>query len=297
MAIIYSYVDGEKYVSGSPEHEAAFDALKAKRIAEWEANNPGRNYEDRQPTFHTLNPDVNPWYGDNGVLTVDAEGNRGTKNTIYDTDLYPGGTPLPPDVADEFNPYGPDNPAPPFVGPQEHVPTPNPTGTGGGAFNPGGNQTGNQVSNPNPTSPWEYGSGNEFPYNPPPGIPLNPIVSENPNIFSPYGQAAARMSNITTFGGLPRSTGPWDEMGGYYGGNPYTQRPDDLPGPIGLPGPGNPGAPVDSPWQPPVGGGSPDPNQPGPWLPPAQPITLPDPLTQDQIDQAAQAAALRAAGL
>jgi hypothetical protein len=118
MAIIYSYVDGEKYVSGSPEHEAAQDALKAKRIAEWEANNPGRNYEDRQPTFHTLNPDVNPWYGDNGVLTVDAEGNRGTKNTIYDTDLYPGGTPLPPDVADEFNPYGPDNPAPPFVGPE-----------------------------------------------------------------------------------------------------------------------------------------------------------------------------------
>jgi hypothetical protein len=259
MAIIYSYVDGEKYVSGSPEHEAAKDALKAKRIAEWEANNPGRNYEDRQPTFHTLNPDVNPWYGDNGVLTVDAEGNRGTKNTIYDTDLYPGGTPLPPDVADEFNPYGPDNPAPPFVGPQERVPTPNPTGTGG-----------------NSNSPWAILDtiGGDSPYNPPEGVPLNPLVFENPMEFSPYGQPAARFSNIAQYGGLPRSTGPWNEPGGYYGGNPYTEMPEEYHN-----SGGGVNSTIDSPWTgnggggygPPVGGGD------SPWLPSAsQPEPYPN---------------------
>ena len=61
-----------------------------------------------------------------------------------------------------------------------------------------------------------------------PGVPGNPIPGPPTGPFTPYGRPASPLFDFTprrVYGGLPRSTGPWNEPGGYYGGNPYTEPP------------------------------------------------------------------------
>lgn len=58
------------------------------------------------------------------------------------------------------------------------------------------------------------------------GVPLPGFRTTNPNVFSPYGSPVSRMSDQKNYGGLPRSTGPWDTMGGYYRGvSPWSEPP------------------------------------------------------------------------
>ena len=197
----------------TPEEEAAY---KAEQAARFEAANPGETFDPTKSvsannlrvhgnTYAGPFPASNPWYGDNGVLTVDADGNRGTKNTIYDTDLYPDG----------FNPYGPDNPAP-DVGPREVYTPP-------------------ELETRDPSDPIDMPDFfKRSPENPEwtgayiPGVPGNPIPGPKGDDFSPFGESIGKLSDSKVFGGLPRSTGPFGISGGYYGGNPYTGQENPL---------------------------------------------------------------------
>lgn len=64
-----------------------------------------------------------------------------------------------------------------------------------------------------------------------PGVPGSGTATSPIGPFSPYGQpVSSPLFDFTpsrAYGGLPRSTGPWNEPGGYYGGNPYQTPPDD----------------------------------------------------------------------
>jgi hypothetical protein len=135
-----------------------------------------------------------------------------TQNPWYEGDDGPGGIPGPLTVTPEY----------PDGGPQP-----------GGGMGPIGNNPFDPGTNPGtgPTLPGggTPGGGSMFDgYGPPEGVPLNPIVKQNEMVFSPYGNPAARFSDTLTYGGLPRSTGPWGVMGGYYGGFPenYANPPE-----------------------------------------------------------------------
>jgi hypothetical protein len=58
--------------------------------------------------------------------------------------------------------------------------------------------------------------------------------------FKPFGETLGKFSAQRSYAGLPRSVGPWNEPGGYYGGNPFT------PPPAPNANPASPG--VWSPW-------------------------------------------------
>jgi hypothetical protein len=61
-----------------------------------------------------------------------------------------------------------------------------------------------------------------------PGVPGNPIPGPEGGDFSPFGSPIGKLSDSKVYGGLPRSTGPFGVMGGYYGGNPYTGQDNPL---------------------------------------------------------------------
>ena len=112
-------------------------------------------------------------------------------------------------------------------------------GSGGGG---GGGYTPNERFNPfNPgqrsSSPMAGGSAPGVPgsfqgqtggldiypeYPTPPGyegIPGNPLPippGQQPGQFKPYGEPVSNFSQQRSYGGLPRSVGPWGQMGGYY---------------------------------------------------------------------------------
>jgi hypothetical protein len=95
------------------------------------------------------------------------------------------------------NPYRPDyippsTPPPTGVAPPR-VNMPTPPGTGGGGSPPGGPFPGMNT--------------------PPPGQ-----ISGPSRIFSPFGEPLGVFSAPRTYGGLPRSTGPWGIPGGWYDG-------------------------------------------------------------------------------
>lgn len=145
----------------------------------------------------------NPWYeGDDPNDDI-----PGPLNTSPE---YPDGGPIP--GGNGYLPFMPTDPTggPPDIGNNPFQPGPG----GGNQILPGGGTP---------------GGGSMFDgYGPPEGVPLNPIVKQNEMVFSPYGQGASRFSDTLTYGGLPRSTGPWGVMGGYYGGFPenYANPPE-----------------------------------------------------------------------
>lgn len=180
----------------------------------------------------------NPWYGtpeNPGPLTVTPE--------------YPDGGPMPGgptpggDGGSGGNPVDPVDPMTPG-NPQD------PTGGAGwwqnigGAVGGGGPSPINPGNSGNTEAPegfWDFltgvfQGGNGGMWGQVPGVPMNPIRTENPNEFSPYGTPVSRYSDQRTFGGLPRSTGPWGEMGGYYGGFPQEYLDNMIPDP-GMPYP------------------------------------------------------------
>ena len=121
-----------------------------------------------------------------------------------------------------------------------------------------------------------------------PGVPGNPTGASPMGPFAPYGTAVeSPLFDFTpsrAYGGLPRSVGPWNEMGGYYGGNPYTTPPPGSPytdpsftrglQPVGGGGGGSPGGggPISGPIAPGPSGPSYDPNDPTPIYPPDTPL-------------------------
>lgn len=192
----------------------------------------------------------NPWY-------EGSDGPGGIPGPLTATPEYPDGGPIP-----GGNGYLPFLPADPGggMGPIGNNPFDPGTGPGTGPNLPGGGTP---------------GGGSMFDgYGPPEGVPLNPIVKQNEMVFSPYGNPAARFSDTLTYGGLPRSTGPWGVMGGYYGGFPenYANPPEGYT----PPNPGNWGS---SPGNISPGGNIPSNPIPGTTLPlnpwdPATPISF-----------------------
>lgn len=192
----------------------------------------------------------NYWYtnpdGSPGILTVDEEGNRGT---------YPGGTnPTSGGGGSGGGTTGGGGSGGGGAGGGGGYGPPTPSGGGwtpptpGGGYNPRG-PAGGSTSPFRPSSSFTgpaagsiYGGtsvNGEYPTPPGlPGIPGNPFPippGQKAQEFKPYGEAVGEFSQMRSYGGLPRSTGPWGEMGGYYGGNPYGNTDPRLPPPPTLP--------------------------------------------------------------
>jgi len=170
----------------------------------YRTNSPTAVHADIRHAFGLAPTTSNPWY-------EGADGPGGTPGPLTATPEYPQGGPTP----GGFTPNQPN--LPPnldrWLNMIQNV------------QNAGQNATGGMFT-PSINVPGQGGGGGGSQLGPPQGVPLNPIAKENPMVFAPYGQGASRFSDTLTFGGLPRSTGPWGEMGGYYGGNPYTQMPE-----------------------------------------------------------------------
>lgn len=236
------YIPGTGAGPGTGKYmtQAEFERqYKANEWNNWQEGDPIPQLDPRG----TDPADDNPWYG---------------ANPSYD--------PLNRDNPDE--PTAPDNPWPegfwPGYSPNLPSPPPAPTPNPGGTPPDGGDGSGGDspwytgitpgpqnnpiapINIPTPSAPptpspgggtgGSGGSGGSGMFGALPGIPTPGYRTENPNEFSPYGSPVSRFSDQRNYGGLPRSTGPWNEMGGYYGGNPFTTPPDDYNPPTPYPG-------------------------------------------------------------
>lgn len=219
--------------TGTYMSQAEFEAAyKANPYNNWQEGDPipqlnknGSDWE-QDNEWYGANPDYSPLDRDNpDSPTAPNPQPAPSPNDPWTGNEPPGGTDpgggggdggsTPPWWGGPIGTSGPSNPINPI-----EIPTPTappPPSPGGGTGGSGG-------------------SGGSGMFGALPGIPTPGYRTENPMEFSPYGSPVSKFSDQRNYGGLPRSTGPWNEMGGYYGGNPFTTPPDDYNPPTPYPG-------------------------------------------------------------